>query len=70
MAIPFEQAHAEHSLKVGDHPRYHRLGNGELLRRFRHAFALRDGEQDVEVAQPNAAANAFRPVHWGTHIVD
>src|SRR5579862_2123788 len=61
MAIALKYAHAKHLLKVRDRLRYDGLGNGQMLRRLRHALALHDGEKDVEVAQPNAATNAIRP---------
>jgi hypothetical protein len=28
-----------------------------------HAFALHDGKQDMEIAQLDAATDAFRPLH-------
>ena len=34
-----------------------------MLRRLCHAFALHDGEQNMEIAQPDAATNSFRPLH-------
>src|SRR5215467_15344190 len=63
MTVTFKQAHPEHMFKVGDRLRYDRPGNGEVLRRRRQTFALHDGEQDMQVAQPDAATDAFRPLH-------
>ena len=49
--------------KVGDRLRYDGPGNGEVLRRRRQTFEFHDGEQDMEVAQPDAATDALRPLH-------
>ena len=40
MTVAFKQAYAKHMFQVGNDLRYDWLGNGEMLRRLRHAFAL------------------------------
>ena len=47
MPVAFKQTHPEHMFKVGDDLRYNRFGNGEMLRRLRHALALHDCKQDM-----------------------
>ena len=42
------------------------MRNGECVRRLRHAPGLRNGEQDVEVAQLDATADTVIPAHGPT----
>jgi hypothetical protein len=63
MTVAIEQSHAKSLLEVGDNLRDNRLGDGEMLGRFRHAFAFRYSEQDMDVPQLGAAADALGPVH-------
>jgi len=50
-------------LHVGDRLRNRRLRHRELNGGLRHAAALRDGKQDVQVAQPQPPSDARIQVH-------
>ena len=68
-ALPaaIEQAHAEGVFKMGD-----RRGNGGLRhiegdRRLPHAAGLNDGEENIQVSQPETAADTVVPLRGGGH---
>lgn len=64
-AVPaaVEQAKPERLLHIGDRFRDGRLRNRELGRCSGHAAVLHDSEQDVEVAQLEAASDPVDPMH-------
>ena len=49
-------------LERGYRLRDRRLRHAEMAARFDHAAVLDDSEQDVQVAQPDAATNATVPI--------
>src|SRR5262249_26613620 len=69
LRIAVKQAHAEGMLQIGDHLGDGRLRNAEMCRRLGHAAALHDGEEHVEIAQPETAANLAFPVDLSCHAL-
>ena len=61
--MAFEQAYAQRGLEIGDGLRHDRLGNGEIVRGFRHAPALGHSQQDVKLTQFQTAADAVYQLH-------
>ena len=61
--ISLQKTHTERVLQVADRARNHGVGDGERVRRLCHAAALRDREQDVQVAQLDPAPDPVVPAH-------
>jgi hypothetical protein len=58
---PIEETYAKSIFKGSNCVGYGRLGHGEMFGRLRHAAPLNDSRKDVELAQPNASADAIFP---------
>src|SRR5215217_645853 len=58
-----EQANAEHMLEIGDGLGNHRPRDRETIRRLRHIPSLDDGQENMQVARLEPAANSILPLH-------
>jgi hypothetical protein len=63
MGISIEEPHIEYALQIGDGLRDHRLRRCEMPGRLCHAALSRQGNQDIEVAQLDAAADSVSKFH-------
>jgi len=59
--IAIKQSHAECAFQVGNHLGYGGLRDSELLRCLGHAAALRDRQERMQIAHPQATANLKLP---------
>ena len=64
MRTAIEQPRTKGVLQIGDGFGYRRLGHAEPCGRPGHAARLHDGKEDVQIAQPQAAADARTPTFW------
>src|SRR5215831_6505085 len=62
-----EQSDAESVLQIGDHFRYGRLGDAQLLRRLAHAAALDNREKHMQIAQLEPATHLLLPIDSSCH---
>src|SRR5262245_36785112 len=62
-----EQPDAESMLQIGDHFRYGRLGDAQLLRRLAHAAALDNREKHMQIAQLEPATHLLLPIDPARH---
>jgi len=61
LSTPIKQPHAECAFQVSNHFRYGRLRDSELFGCLGHAAALRNREERMQVAHPQATANLDLP---------
>ena len=63
----FQKPHADGVLETGDYFRYGRLRHPKLGRGFRHAAALHDRDENMQITQLQAAADLAFPVDFSSH---
>ena len=74
---PVEKTQSDRMLNLCDRLGDGRLRNRKLRGRFAHAARFRNGQKNVQIAQPEAFSNAVRPVHvlipewlWDDHRIE
>src|SRR6202008_3449897 len=62
-----EQFDPDSVLEIGDHLRHAGLRYTEMRGRLGHAAALHDGEKEMQIAQPQAAADLAVGIDFSSH---
>ena len=58
-----EKTHTKRLFQATNGRRHDGLRDGKVMSRFRHAAPLYDREQDMQIAQLEAASNPICPMH-------